>query len=524
MYVTMMASAIASRRVRSRRVEGRILCRVLSFRFVKNNALDHRLMDIIATSREWNRFVDLRAPIPRLLFGSERSLLTTTTTTNRTDHAWIGPIFKVTSLPVLIATLVASGEDFRREIFFSYERVSAASGSSFYPFKSGLIVTSYDEVSMDMRDPHQQRGPYFGLSTVGTGGDIPEACMPSDLTLFKSSGTDAHTTFRSVLKEAVHALTVDDPRPGKIPIRFPPRSKKDVLEWIRTENDDALETFVLRVVGVNVLSRIFKLSAATWPERVAEIVEEYQAIGPVCAVGIPGFAGKAPTVQALMDELREYLIEHSRGVVKKIVELGDDAFPDVSNGGDATLRQIIFGSMFAGLGGTYHLTSHAIRRIRSDPETYVPMFRRRPKAFLVEQARLDPPVTSYSSLSRSGATVKVWPLGMFGAMKGTPQQMCIATANRDVDIFGGPDRDRAYADSFDPSRENLNQVLSWNGVEIDVTNGVAPRGCPGHDLSQHIAEGVIRAVLSAMDEVEEERLDAAEDAEMRATQTNGGEL
>eukprot|EP00938_MAST-03A_sp_MAST-3A-sp1_P003683 g3683.t1 len=73
--------------------------------------------------------------------------------------------------------------------------------------------------------------------------------------------------------------------------------------------------------------------------------------------------------------------------------------------------------------------------------------------------------------------------------------MTIATANRDVGIFGGKSQDRSYADKFDPTRENLDRILSWNGVESEVAKHNAPRGCPGHDLSQALTKDVVGHVL-----------------------------
>ena len=208
-------------------------------------------------------------------------------------------------------------------------------------------------------------------------------------------------------------------------------------------------------------------------------------------MGIPGFAGKAPDVQRMMDELHDFFSEKSQ-VAKTIVRLGDE---ELYAGGDDMLRQVIFGSMFAGLGGTYHLTSHTISRIRSDPDRYIPMYERDPQSFILEQARIDPPVTSYSSLTRTVTDLYVWPYGTLKAPVGTPQQMTIATANRDLGVFGGKSQDQSYADKFDPTRENLDLVLSWNGVESEVAKHNAPRGCPGHDLSQALTKQIVGHVL-----------------------------
>ena len=409
-------------------------------------------------------------------------------------HPIVGKIWKVISLPYIIASLIVAGADFRREIFLGHERVSE--GGSYYVFKSGLIGMNYDLVSHDMMHLKQSRGPYFGLSKIGWTPDtedgdaaIPESCMPSNLLLFKSTGTKDHTIFRDILKRAVHGLHVDTD--GAYTISFPDEFPTSLLEE-EDKNAANFETYLLQVVGVNILNRMFAFGpSSSWNDRVAQIVSEYQSVGPVCAVGIPGFAGKAPDVQRMMDDLYVIMKDKSE-IAKEIVRLGDQ---ELEAGGEDMLRQVIFGSMFAGLGGTYHLTSHTIARIRSDPNRYVEMYERDPQSFILEQARIDPPVTSYSSLTRSVTDVYIWPYGTLKAPIGTPQQMTIATANRDVKFFGGKSKSRSYADEFDPTRENLDKILSWNGVESEVAKGNAPRGCPGHDLSQNLAKEVVGHIL-----------------------------
>jgi hypothetical protein len=58
---------------------------------------------------------------------------------------------------------------------------------------------------------------------------------------------------------------------------------------------------------------------------------------------------------------------------------------------------------------------------------------------------------------------------------------------------------------FNPKRENLDKVLNWNGPEHLVGwnaegFGKAPRGCPGHDLSQKMIEKVVNIFLKTAEE------------------------
>ncbi len=53
--------------------------------------------------------------------------------------------------------------------------------------------------------------------------------------------------------------------------------------------------------------------------------------------------------------------------------------------------------------------------------------------------------------------------------------------------------DAKYAKQFDPTRpkEQLDKVLTWNGVEIDVAAKKAPRGCLGHDVAFDLAKKIV---------------------------------
>ena len=83
--------------------------------------------------------------------------------------------------------------------------------------------------------------------------------------------------------------------------------------------------------------------------------------------------------------------------------------------------------------------------------------------------------------------------------KDTQILVLLGHCNRDIDIFGTRENDDDhkddkydrfnYANSFDPTRPNLDQILAWNGLESAVKSQdeeIAPRGCPGHDISLYI--------------------------------------
>lgn len=98
------------------------------------------------------------------------------------------------------------------------------------------------------------------------------------------------------------------------------------------------------------------------------------------------------------------------------------------------------------------LSITAIERVRSDPARYVPMFEEDPISFLVEQARIDSPVTGVSAVAPAGGhTLRLRSGGTLTVPEGSVMQLLISHANRDARVFDDP-----YA--FNPKRKNLDQA------------------------------------------------------------------
>lgn len=146
------------------------------------------------------------------------------------------------------------------------------------------------------------------------------------------------------------------------------------------------------------------------------------------------------------------------------------------------IRQVADGVAFAGMLGTSHLAINALHRIRSDPDAYLPLFNNDPVGFLHEEARVNPPVTSVTSILSEDSNITLAKVGSVFFPKDTPFQVAISTANTDLHIFGGKFHSYKHATSFIPSR-NHDDILSWNGKLKDVKKFQAPRGCPGYKLS-----------------------------------------
>ena len=72
---------------------------------------------------------------------------------------------------------------------------------------------------------------------------------------------------------------------------------------------------------------------------------------------------------------------------------------------------------------------------------------------------------------------------------GSVQQNFIASANLDPTVFPEPTQ-------FDPTRDNLDKILSWNAPLDQVET--APRGCPGKALSQALVIKFVQYLLPAL--------------------------
>jgi len=148
--------------------------------------------------------------------------------------------------------------------------------------------------------------------------------------------------------------------------------------------------------------------------------------------------------------------------------------------------------------GTFHLTSHALRRLHSNPRLYLPLWEKDPVAFLHEEARVDPPVTSVTGVLGTDVEIDIVEQGKCPFAKGTPYQLVISTANVDPNVFGGQHGSKKYATAFDPSRSH-SETLSWNGRLEDVKEFKAPRGCPGYKLSMGLAKSIVGTFLPALE-------------------------
>jgi hypothetical protein len=143
--------------------------------------------------------------------------------------------------------------------------------------------------------------------------------------------------------------------------------------------------------------------------------------------------------------------------------------------------------------------AHAvITRLYGDPARMVPLWRKHPRRFLLECARLDKLVPIISINTNDRITVQLPVPDVFetrfdetgaggAAGKGSsrlrtfeitpdvPIRLCYATANYDPAVFPDPER-------FDPSRPNLDDLVSWNSPAASAAHHAAD-GAPNASAS-----------------------------------------
>lgn len=260
---------------------------------------------------------------------------------------------------------------------------------------------------------------------------------------------------------------------------------------------DALEALVRRALIRTLFREMF---GASIPSDALAAYVEYGPLGGTCVLGAKFHTATAGTFLRQLEPVRLRIKAAIRAT-----PVGERIVAAAGLDADAVLLQLADGSAFAGMLGTLHLATHALARLRSAPALYVPLYQKDPIAFLHEEARVDPPVTSVTAVLPAERTLELSPRPVNVTFpRGNPYQLSLSTANTDPLVFGGNYHSRSRADAFDPTREHSDESVSWNGRLRDVEAGDlirAPRGCPGYKLSMELARALVSKFAPTKDAV-----------------------
>jgi hypothetical protein len=372
-----------------------------------------------------------------------------------------------------------------------YRKMHEYLGNDITPFQGGVAYHAHKDVSEMMTSTIQHKGMYLGAMSV------PTKCFGPTTLIFQSTGND-HTRIRDFIRANVKGLSpTDHGRFGfTSPLRPEPKLKKREF-W------KADEETIKRTVARNLWARIFKEAASP---QLEDLFYSYYDAGRKCVLGKTFEKLTLGTYSSRVDNIRRQVFAAAnrtaagRSIWKKAARQGIDA--------DPMLMQLVDDFLFVGLLGTEHLVSATLARIQSNPREYVPLWTKDSEAFLLESARVDPPVASVTAVLANDTSVNV-ASGRWGGTgvqdvfltKGSTAQLVISEANVDPRVFGGEGFSKDAARQFNPARQKnqLGKMLSWNGLQPDVKAGTAPRGCPGFHLSFDVARKIIHEALPPED-------------------------
>ncbi|CAE8736853.1 unnamed protein product [Polarella glacialis] len=312
---------------------------------------------------------------------------------------------------------------------------------------------------------------------------LPAGVMPDfepDILLNLDTGSEEHANRRKLIAEMLPALAKVRSS-GDEHFRVPTGVEASAAA-ISGAAMGGLKRKVFDTVGYNLFDWLFEVNVEN---ELAELFEYDGTLAPI-VLGIPAMSFQGRRMAEIRMKIF-YKVTRSR-VGKAFMRAADDRGMD----GEKRLSEMVWIAMFAGYGGSSNLAFETIKRILTDPGKYTVLFRSDPKAFMLEAARLHPPVGGMNPMAyrketyhklATGKTIKV-EAGQIGIIFSS-------AANKDPQVFRDP-----Y--NFVPGRENAERLLSWNNEWGDFSRcstvagcPEAPRGCPGTFLSMRLVTATV---------------------------------
>jgi len=240
------------------------------------------------------------------------------------------------------------------------------------------------------------------------------------------------------------------------------------------------------------------------PNDILDAVHKWADYGKACAVGKcqPGTDG--PTVWGTFTKILASIEETQVG--KAFLEAASQyGFAEP----EARLKEILFITNFAGVGGTSDNVGAALYAVHKDP-TMRQLFWENPESFVIEAARLYPGVAGMLTINNKHRTLTLGNGRVVEAPAGQEFYTWNSAGNIDPTVFGGPQQSQEYARQFHPDRQNLTKMLTWNAeldriLACESTAGCpgagAARPCPGTRLALKISIEVMKYVLTVTDPI-----------------------
>lgn len=377
---------------------------------------------------------------------------------------------------------------------------------NFVPFSVSALKHGYLEMPIHFshatyraiaHDPKAGRPPNFFVFSEK--GDLPVGVLPDlepDILLNFDTGTVEHWARRKLIADALPALKNNDTAvelkvPKGVDAKVAGSGLSSAEKMAGAALGGPIKRAVFDTIGYNIFWHLFGVDIN---DNLEEHFE-YDGLLAPAVLGIPVSAAKG---QRLADIRAKITAKVKAGAIGKAFmaeakERGMD--------GEKRLSEMVWIAMFAGYGGTGNLAYETVKHILKDPKKYAPMFRKNPRAFLVESARLHPPVAGMNPAAYRKATEHKLANGV--VLKPQPGDLAVllsSGSNVDPAVFKDPH-------DFIPGRANANKLLSWNN-ELDAFAScpsvagcdAAPRGCPGTWLSLRVATAAVEFFVGGMEQ------------------------
>lgn len=359
------------------------------------------------------------------------------------------------------------------------------------PFPMHFSHKSYKEVAYD-----PAAGRPDDMMVGSNKSSLPPGVLPDGvehILLNFNTGHPEHTARRKLLADGLPALALKPSKAEvlKVPVGVAASDAAVFGHPLFGLRHMKLKRSVFNTVGLNLFGWLF---GADISDHLAEHFEYDSLFAPV-VLGAPCSTRSG----ARLGEIRAGIyakVAASEGG-KKFVELAKSR----GMNGTERLQEMVWIAMFAGYGGTSNLAFETVKHALKEPAKYVKLFRQDPDAYMLEAARLFPPVGGMNPYQVTKKTTFKLRTGRTLEMKpGDVGLLFTTNANLDPSIFASPDE-------FKPGRPNGERLLSWNAEVRDFRKcetvagcPAAPRGCPGMHLSLRLATKVVGFFMKGIED------------------------
>mmetsp|Transcript_34 Transcript_34/g.85 ORF Transcript_34/g.85 Transcript_34/m.85 type:complete len:1180 (+) Transcript_34:173-3712(+) len=377
-------------------------------------------------------------------------------------------IFEVLGLRDFLEFIITHKGDRRSH----FEASMKQQKGKYFLLYSGFWASSHELVTEMLTKP-QKRSVVLGTNSIAT----PKVFHPQAL-IFLSNQTREHNMGRNLAQ----ALFKSDAVVHRI--KNAGTILRPVLDdWFRGNDgkDFAMYKDSPEIVGLTVQCTFMIILGKHISKEAVQLAVQYEA--NKLFVLLPNFM-HALAAGVLAKKTERLRMEFAKAIdlqnYDPLVEAATRIGLDITVAVQSTVDILLF----AGVIGTSHIVGVVLDQMKK----HVSMFHHDPASFIYECARIDPPVTSCTTIVDKPKSI-TWNGKDITLLPGTPLQATISTANSDPKVWSDD------KDAFHINRD-YSQLVSWNGL---LGGEVGSRFCPGKDISFTIARVVAEVFAGRID-------------------------